>query len=188
MPKRPPAPGREPDDRRVRRTTRALTHALVALVLEKRYDRITIQDLLDQAAVGRSTFYAHYRGKDDLLLRSFEALLRRLDAGMKAEPAPRVAPVRELFRHAAESRSFHRALARAHMIDRLYQVGTRQVARTIERRLADVAPAGPVPCDIRARALAGAMFGLLRWWLDDAPAYSPDEVDEMFHALLVPAG
>src|SRR5437867_644732 len=53
-------------DRRVRRTTRALIEALVALVLEKRYDAITIQDLLDRADVGRSTFYAHYRGKDDL--------------------------------------------------------------------------------------------------------------------------
>ena len=71
----PVDPGTSDGDRRVRRTRQALTLALIELVLEKRYDAITIQDLLDRADVGRSTFYGHYRGKDDLLLRSFEGLL-----------------------------------------------------------------------------------------------------------------
>src|SRR5438046_2383994 len=68
-------PRREKADRRVARTRHALAMALMQLTVEKRYDAITIQDLLDRAGVGRSTFYEHYRGKDDLLTRSFEGMI-----------------------------------------------------------------------------------------------------------------
>ena len=54
-------------DRRIRRTTDALVAALIDLVHAKRYDAITIQDLLDHADIGRSTFHSHYR-----FLRSLE--------------------------------------------------------------------------------------------------------------------
>jgi AcrR family transcriptional regulator len=182
------AGGRAADaDRRVRRTRHALIAALIELVLEKRYDAITIQNLLDRADVGRSTFYAHYRGKDDLLLRSFEGLLAMLDQEMDRDGAPvgRLAPVRELFRHVGELAEFHRALVRAHMLDRVYQAGTSVLSRTIARRLA----AGPASTGSDAARLAlahgfaGALFGMLRWWVEaDAPP-SPEQMDELYHAL-----
>lgn len=176
------------DDRRVRRTTQALIHALVALLQEKRYDAVTIQDLLDHADVGRSTFYSHYRGKDDLLLGSFEHMLERLDKSMgPADPAnQRLAPVRELFAHVGESRSFHRALVRGGMLDRLYQAGANQLSRTIEHRLGAL-PNQPgdatVPRSVTAQALAGSLFGLLRWWVDHETPYSAKQMDEMFHTI-----
>ena len=175
-------------DRRVRRTRQALTCALIELVLEKRYDAITIQDLLDRADVGRSTFYAHYRSKDDLLLRSFEGLLEALDQAMDRGGAPsrRLAPARELFHHVGEMRDFHRALARAHMLDRVYQTGTSYLSRTTARRLAAVPPGmdGDVSrLPVLAHAFAGALFGMLRWWVDhDAPC-SPERMDELYHAI-----
>lgn len=182
-------------DRRVLRTRRALTRALLELAQEKRYRSITVQDLLDRADVGRSTFYAHYRGKDDLLLRSFEAMLDMLDRQMAPEAMnedgaarPRVAPVRELFAHVGTAERFHRALARAHMLDRLYQAGTARLARTIERRLAAL-PEWPardaVPLPVAARAFAGTLFALLRWWVDEEAPYPPERMDEIFHALVL---
>ena len=55
-------------DRRVRRTRHALQHAMVDLVLEKGYERVSVADVTERADVGRSTFYAHYRDKEDLFL------------------------------------------------------------------------------------------------------------------------
>ena len=55
-------------DRRVARTKRQLSKALIELILEKGYDHVTNQDILDRADVGRSTFYAHYESKDVLLV------------------------------------------------------------------------------------------------------------------------
>lgn len=172
------------------RTQRALVQALIELVLEKRYDAITIRDLLDRADVGRSTFYSHYRGKDDLLLRSFERMIDMLDQSMDRDGAPttRVAPVRELFRHVGQFRSFHKALARARVLERQHQGRVDHLSRTIERRLVAL-PAGPnglaAPLPVLARALAGAVFALLDWWIDHDEPYSPEQMDEMVHAIIL---
>jgi AcrR family transcriptional regulator len=176
------------EDRRVRRTQQALSFALITLVLEKGYDAITIQNLLDRADVGRSTFYSHYRGKEDLLLRSFARLLESLDRNMAQDDSvnPRLAPVRELFRHVEEMQSFIQALGRARMLDRLYQIGTNQVSRTIADRLATRPfESGRliVPLPVIANAAAGALFALLKWWVDNDAPYSPERMDVMYHAI-----
>ena len=55
-------------DRRVRKTRRALSRALIELVLEKGYEDVSVQDILDRADIGRSTFYAHFESKEMLLV------------------------------------------------------------------------------------------------------------------------
>ncbi|MEU8895315.1 helix-turn-helix domain-containing protein [Nocardia sp. NPDC048505] len=77
-------------DRRVRRTRQLLHRALIELMLERGYDRITVRDILERADVGRSTFYAHFRDKDDLLVVSSAEFLRTALAA-----AERSAPHRE---------------------------------------------------------------------------------------------
>ena len=61
-------------DRRVRRTRKLLQDAFISLVIEKGYEKTTIQDILDRADVGRSTFYVHYRDKEALLTANFDAM------------------------------------------------------------------------------------------------------------------
>src|SRR5690348_4163921 len=60
--------------RQVQRTKQLLEEACIALILEKGYEAVTVQDILDRANVGRSTFYVHYRDKEDLLMSRFQAL------------------------------------------------------------------------------------------------------------------
>lgn len=88
-------------DPRITRTRDRLGDALIALMQQKPFDDITVQEVLDRAGIGRSTFYAHYRDKNDLLMSDVEdffgmmaALLNRRQAALD-----RVAPVRELFAH-----------------------------------------------------------------------------------------
>ena len=64
-------------DRRSQRTRQLLSTALIEVMLAKRYDEITVQDIIDRANVGRSTFYAHFLDKEDLLVSQ---LTRVLDA------------------------------------------------------------------------------------------------------------
>ena len=174
----------------MRRTQRALVTALVSLVLEKRYDAITIQNLLDRADVGRSTFYTHYRGKDDLLLRSFEGMLTMLDRHMDRDGAHRrVAPVRELFEHVGQFRRFHAALVRARVLDRQHDSRLSHLSRLIERRLAArpaTGAANSMPAPVLARAMAGAFFALLSWWLESDAPPSPERMDAMYHAMFLP--
>ena len=62
-------------DRRVQKTRKLLQNALIDLVAEKGYEAVTIQEILDKANVGRSTFYAHFQDKDQLL----HSILEHLD-------------------------------------------------------------------------------------------------------------
>src|SRR5437588_12521152 len=68
-------PGTQLQDRRVQKTQKLLREALFSLIREKNYDSIVVKDILDRANVGRSTFYMHFRDKDDLLASSICDLL-----------------------------------------------------------------------------------------------------------------
>ena len=60
------------NDRRVQRTHQLLRGALVALIQEKGFEALTVQDIIDRANVGRATFYAHFDNKEDLLVSGLE--------------------------------------------------------------------------------------------------------------------
>jgi AcrR family transcriptional regulator len=62
-------------DRRVQKTRKLLQDALIELVAEKGYESVSIREILEKANVGRSTFYAHFQDKDQLL----HSILDRLD-------------------------------------------------------------------------------------------------------------
>ena len=52
----------ETDERRVRKTKRAIRNAFAALLAEKDVNQITVKDIADRADINRKTFYNHYRG------------------------------------------------------------------------------------------------------------------------------
>jgi AcrR family transcriptional regulator len=79
-------PLEEKIDRRKQRTRRMLRDALLALIVEKGYDDLSVQDITEKADLRRATFYLHYADKDELLatvLREiFDALVKELEALM----------------------------------------------------------------------------------------------------------
>src|SRR5215467_5251306 len=71
-------------DRRIQRTRDVLHQALISLMIEKGYEVITVQDIIDRANVGRSTFYAHYVSKQDLLRAGLKHLKDQLIAHQRS--------------------------------------------------------------------------------------------------------
>lgn len=92
----------ESPDRRVRRTRDLLHRALIELMIERGYERVTVTDVIDRADVGRSTFYAHYRDKDDLLVVSCTEFLRREIERVRGTTGSPLAPLRVMFQLAAD--------------------------------------------------------------------------------------
>lgn len=176
-------------DRRILRTRDRLGDALIELIQEKPFDSVTVQEVLDRAAVGRSTFYVHYRDKDDLFLSDvdefLEAMATMLSRGK--EESDRVAPVRELFAHIAEEQRLYNALVASGRIHDFLEMARGHFARGIERRLAGSPRArgvAPAPRGAIAHALAGALLSLLSWWIDRGMPTPPEQMDEVYHQMV----
>lgn len=175
-------------DRRVVRTRDRLGDALIQLLLTKPFDDVTVQDVLDHARVSRSTFYAHYRDKNDLFLSDVDDFFEGMATLLirSNDSSTRVAPVRELFRHIADARDFYAVLVESGRIHDVKELGTAHFARGIEERLARPRAAGAIPKERRgpvAHALAGALFSLLSWWVRHGMTMTPEQMDDLFHAM-----
>src|SRR5260370_42236283 len=70
--------------RRVQGTRRLQPRALMSIIVEKKYESITVQEILDRADVGRSTFYMHFQDKDELLFSGFQYLQSFLESVQEA--------------------------------------------------------------------------------------------------------
>src|SRR5260370_22825650 len=127
---------RQPDQG-IRRTCERVGSALVALIEERPIDDVTVQDVLDRGSVGRSTFYLHYRDKDDLLLSQLEKFLETMSTALslRKEESHRVVPVAELFGHIGSQKKLYRALADSDRLNDFFDLAQGYFARGIEQRL-----------------------------------------------------
>jgi AcrR family transcriptional regulator len=176
-------------DRRVYRTREALGDALVSLMLEKSYDEITVQQVLERAKVGRSTFYTHYVDKNDLFMSDVDdfwtlmaSMLSRSD-----EKSERVAPVKEFLEHVTGVRPFYDSLVASGRIHDVMELGQAHLAGGIQQRLETMSRAKNLTVGRRklmSQAFAGAFFSLLSWWVNHSEAGTPAEMDEMFHRMV----
>lgn len=130
-------------DRRILRTRDALGDAMMALLHEKSFDQITVQEVLDRAGVGRATFYAHYRDKHDLFLSDVEEFLEHVSGVLKRQNANprRLLPVREFLTHIRDVREFHAALVKSDKLNEVWTLARGFFARSIEERSASGWPA-----------------------------------------------
>lgn len=178
-------------DRRSQRTQRILHEAMMSLLQEKRYDDITVQDIIDRADVGRSTFYAHYQDKEDLMVSNFMHLMEYLTEAVSqsGEEAPRLLPTRELLEHVQESQHLVRSMMSGRGFELFMEKGqeywSRKIAADLQRQL----PSGQqpsVPIPVMAQFVAGTMITMLRWWVEKKMPYSPVEMDRMLESLVMP--
>jgi AcrR family transcriptional regulator len=176
-------------DRRVRRTRRLLREALIALIVERGYEKVTVQDVLDRADVGRSTFYAHYRDKDQLFGACFDDLRAGLERDLAAmaggPPDDPTRPVGVLFEHAARNRQVYQAICGRSG----ETAGTRHLHRLILDELrAHLTPAGlRLPVEVVVEYLAGALLGVLVWWVRQGFPGSAAEIARACQSMATPS-
>ncbi|HYF62162.1 MAG TPA: TetR/AcrR family transcriptional regulator [Herpetosiphonaceae bacterium] len=173
-------------DRRSQRTRQLLNDALVALMLEKNYDAITVNEIIARANIGRSTFYGHFYDKDDLLAGNIERLMRSL--GQRPAAGPSGFDSAALFEHIHAQRALFKALARGGGLAIALKASQRVMVAVIERSLAERAGPGQpaVPLPALAQYLAATFIALLRWWLDNDLPYAPAELEAMYQTLVAP--
>lgn len=179
-------------DRRVQRTRELLQNALIDLISEQGYDNITIQDIVDRAGVGRTTFYLHFSSKDELFISCHEAIVSQFEFG------PLWPFTREELLSPEPPQGMISAYAHLHGArPMLYPIFQGKDSALILRRMRDWSAQeieanlrtvfdeidSTIPFVLLANTLAGAQIAMIHWWLEKRQPYSPEELAMAFHRL-----
>mgnify|MGYP001814458759 CR=1 FL=1 len=137
-----------------------LFQAFASLVLERPYDDIKINHIIGKAGISRSTFYQHYKNKDDILADSMSGMF-----GTLADTAcgnGEAAHLLSILEHFWENRNFGRAILNGPAYRRLVQ----ELSKMIESRLEN-SPDAPAQPALRLKAIqqAEGQLAIIRAWL-----------------------
>lgn len=183
-------------DRRTERTQRRLREALHSLIGEKPYESIAVQEIIDRADVGRSTFYTHFSDKDDLLSSSMHDIVR----SARSTAPPRSGrwyermlwfslPVFEYHyqrRHKDETKMGARGRAILHQ--HLQHALSEMIADTIHAELRNAGKGKKrlISADLAVQYVASTFVLVFTWWQQSKRRLPPEEINARFHALVLP--
>ena len=150
-------------DRRIERTRQAVTGAFNAMILEgRRYDRIRVADLIARAGVGRSTFYEHYRGKDDVLAETIRYPFAMLAVAVDADA--KVSTLRDVLAHFHENRVQGKAIFTGTARRTIARVLASMIEARLRARAKAHGIAEPAALGVAAVALAeGQLAAIVAW-------------------------
>lgn len=176
-------------DRRIQRTRRLLWDAFRALIEEKGYGAVSVQDIIVRADVARTTFYLHFKDKDDLLTYGLRAHYEQFQAARDdqastdsaASPAEAVVSSTE-FHHFGEYAALYRMLFSdqgsatfmAWLRSMFAQNYREQLSALIEPN-----PPASFPLELCAYQLAGAKMAAIVWWLNNDQPLSPEKMADL---------
>ena len=180
-------------DRRIRRTQKLLGEALIALVLEKGYKNITIQEVTERADIGYRTYFRHYSGLDEL---SIDIARGRLEELYEVMGLPKVGdevndPIavfrqsgKDLFKHIQKEKDIFKVLL---LDDSLYFVHkpVMQMACKKSEELLGTIPNPKISAAITANHIIASVFALMRWWLENDMPHSPQKMGEIYANLII---
>jgi len=170
------------NDRRVEKTRAALFTALLDLIVEKGYDRTSVEDILKRADVGRATFYAHYYNKEDLLLGRMTVF--QLDVPTHQIAASAGLPdVSRVFDHVGRNRRLYLSLRRSSMLDAILATARNDLLASFRRwtlAFSTTHQYVAAGAEFHAQFLTGALIQLLVWWLDADMPESPRIMNQRF--------
>lgn len=182
-------------DRRIQKTQKVLREALAALIAEKPYESIVIKEILDRANVGRSTFYTHFRDKDDLLVSSIHRMVESVQSAKLRRSAiwyERILwfslPIFEYHyghRHDGRFKIGDRGTALQHR--RLQQVLSEMLIEPVRTEFTSRRKAAAlIAAELLAQYISATFILVLEWWLESNTPTSPKLVDEAFRSLVLP--
>ena len=178
-------------DKRVERTRKLLQTALIDLIGERGYDAITIQDIVDRANLGRTTFYLHYNSKEDLFMSCREAgivhfgPLRHLLTREQLLSPEMPKWTGSHFQHLNDARVQLSHIVQGEdgllILRRIRDESAQDLEASLRAAFAESDSA--IPFNLLANYLAGTQIALMQWWLEKRQPYPLETVAQTFHRL-----
>jgi AcrR family transcriptional regulator len=174
-------------DRRAQRSRELILEALFALMTERGYERLTIQNVIDRAGVGRATFYAHFDSKDELLAASIGRLRAWLvQAGRQAGDVP-LGFTLPFFQHLASHQRIYRLTVGRESEFSVERHVRRMLMELVRDDLRQRHPSAPsARLDLAIHYVVGALWSMFIWWMESEAPLPPEELDALFQRLTLP--
>lgn len=187
MQERVQIPG-ESDDARAKRARDQLALAFVELIKQRDYDSISVQDIAEHAGVSRTTFYAHFQDKDDVMVRYNVVFGQMLGTHLSWDEASSQYrfPIAHLFEHVREFRALYDSLNRARRMQDLLKILRINMAEGFQSViLSRRGGHDETAASVVAHHIAASVLNLLIWWLDRHCQMDARRMEEEFHRLIV---
>ena len=170
-------------DRRVVKTRKAIMQAFYRLLDKKKYNEITVQDIIDEADIGRSTFYSHFETKDELLHSMCKDLFEHVfSSGFKGYSChdipdgtdPLSFRIHHICSHLYDNRNEIVRIMRFESSE-IYKYYLKGYLEELFKERA-VEMSGAIPESFVMKQLTDTFISALEWWAAERMATSPAEV------------
>lgn len=184
-------------DRRQQKTRAAIFSAFSTILGKKRYNKITVQEIIDTANIGRTTFYAHFETKDDLLKALCEDLFGHIISsaidcththGLYSEQTAPESVFCHLLQHLQENDK--------NIIELLSSESSDIFLRYFQNNLNDLVQSQfvnqnrknnmDIPQDFLINHISGSFVEMVLWWIKGRMKQTPTELDRYFRAVIEP--
>lgn len=179
-------------DRRQKKTRQAVYDAFTRLLEKKSYSNITVQEILDEANIGRSTFYAHFETKDELLRALCaeifehvfsEDLEKEKTHDFSHSGAALDSEITHILYHLHDSRRYIRGILSSESGELFMRFFKEHLERLFEGTLTDQRK--DIPRDYIRNHMVCDFAETVRWWMRN-DSYTPEEVSRFFLATTLP--
>lgn len=184
-------------DRRQQKTKTAILSAFTALLARESYAKITVQEIIDAANVGRTTFYAHFSAKEDLLNSLCEELFGHIIGsaadcththGLYSDSQAPKSVFCHLLQHLQENNNNILGLLSSENNEiflRCFKNSLNELIRTQfiqQNRKVNT----DIPEDFLINHISGSFVEMVLWWIQGRMKESPQELDRYFQAVIAP--
>lgn len=183
-------------DRRQRKTRNAIFRAFTTLLDRQNFGSITVQDIIDEANIGRSTFYAHFETKDELLRQMCAELFdhiigtamdRQDTQGLYTCTNASHSVICHILQHLQENDNNILTLLSCEsspIFLSYFKSGMEELVRT--QILPESVRGTGVPREFLVNHIAGSFVEMVQWWLAGGRVQTPQELDGYFRAVTEP--
>jgi len=180
----------EKQDRRIQRTKAAIYESFSSLLMEKKYNAITIQEIIDRANIGRSTFYSHFETKDELLNNICDEIFDGMHIQLEeyANGEIRV-PIAKFLSHIEKNKK----QLRGFFSDECSDLITRNFKGYWNTKFKDHILSHKsekdmkVPIDFLVNHVVGSILEMMKWWINSGTKYTPEEMEQYWYTVTYPA-
>lgn len=170
-------------DRRINKTKKAIYQAFLQLLNSKRYETITVQEIIDLADVGRSTFYSHYESKELLLDELCRYLFHHLFE--REEHLSTEDYLAHIFLHFKKNQDHVTSLLLSKNDYFLRQLQKELKHHVYPMVIPDLQTVHPkIPSSYLQHFVVSHFIETLSWWLKKGKSYTEQEVIQFYLEIL----